>query len=458
MKKAIVKPAVGALALTLASAPSLVCAQQASDLAVLRAEVEALEARAEAARQRVEELEARLLRLEAQPVSPDELVTIRGRYVPDRSIARSVDPTLGYWQDRGVPRELWAMPGSGLTQVREQVEAVAGADPIEGDDQDRKAPAPTDAVEDIQEAQQGRFGSSASLELGFGYTHFDNARINLDGFLALDAIFLGTISIDEVTADIFTVDPTLRVGIGENLFVDGGIPYFYRTSNFRSGGAGGSASAEIEETVHDSGFGDASFGASYKFMRETANRPDLVASARVRVPTGRSPFGVDFVEVANSEGNLQVPESLSTGSGVWGASLGVSALKTIDPMVVFGSATYFRNFERDLADIDENPGDQPGRVDVGDAYQLGAGLAFALNDKSSISMSYTQRVVERSRLRLDGQDELRRVVGSQANVGLVNLGATFSLGSALSLITTVGVGLTDDSPDMSINIRLPYRF
>ena len=73
-------------------------------------------------------------------------------------------------------------------------------------------------------------------------------------------------------------------------------------------------------------------------------------------------------------------------------------------------------------------------------------------------MSYSQRLVERSRLKLDTAEDFQRVVGSQANIGLVNLGATFSLGRNLSLITTVGIGLTDDSPDMVVGVRLPYRF
>ena len=158
-----------------------------------------------------------------------------------------------------------------------------------------------------------------------------------------------------------------------------------------------------------------------------------------------------------SEGNLSIPERLSFGTGVYGASVGVSVLKTLDPMILFGSLTYFHNFADEFDDIDEIPGNQPGKVKLGDAYQLGAGLAFALNDKSSISMSYTQRIVERTRLTPDDQNE-RVVVGSQANVALVNLGATFSLGENIALVTNVGVGLTDDSPDMAISVRIPYRF
>ena len=72
-------------------------------------------------------------------------------------------------------------------------------------------------------------------------------------------------------------------------------------------------------------------------------------------------------------------------------------------------------------------------------------------------MSYTQRIVERTRLTPDDQDA-RVVVGSQANVALVNLGATFSLAENVALVANVGVGLTDDSPDMAISVRIPYRF
>ena len=40
----------------------------------------------------------------------------------------------------------------------------------------------------------------------------------------------------------------------------------------------------------------------------------------------------------------------------------MSALKTIDPMVVFGSFTYFHNFKRHFPDLDEAIDDQPGEA------------------------------------------------------------------------------------------------
>ncbi|MBA3054447.1 MAG: transporter [Sphingomonadales bacterium] len=453
------KPMMMASAAVMLFAGRPVAAQVLPDeVSSLRAQLSDMQAREAAAVRRVNELEARLERLEQSRLSDADTSEVRGRYVHSNATAWSDDPAISYFQ-----RSPHGPSPDGLSPLGYAQSSGAGDESqgqgISGNvaEPDRKAPAPTDAEAELAAQRQGRFGDRIGLELGAGYTHFDSARINLNGFLALDSIFLGTLSIDQVTADLFTFDPTLRVGVNDRLFLDANVPYLYRTSNFRSGGAGGNASGLIEESVSEHGFGDLNFGVSYRLFRETNGRPDIVLNARVKAPTGKNPYGVELREVANSQGNLSVPERLSTGSGVWGGSLGVSALKTLDPMVVFGSLTYFRNFPRSFGDIDEAPGDQPGQVDVGDAFQLGAGLAYALNDRSSISMSYTQRMVSRSTITRDGQAE-QRIVGSQANVGLVNLGATFSLGEHFSLLTNVGIGLTQDSPDMTVSFRIPYRF
>ena len=453
-----VMTAVIAIAAVLAAQPALAAAEEppddADEIAALREEMASLQQREADYRRRLAELEARLALIEKAEAVPlasieaAEAAELRGAYIAPQKLAIPDDPALAFFRRQDLDRAFVRVA---------QDEPPPGSGGLGDEEPERRSPAPSEAVVEVAQEQQGRFGDRLGFDLGLGYSHFDNARISLNGFLALDAIFLGTISIDQIKSDIFTFDPTIRYGITDRLFVDANLPFLYRTSNFRSGGAGGSASALIERTVHDEGFGDLSIGASYRLVAETLRKPDVVVSARVKFPTGRDPFGVEFVEVENSEGNLQVPQSLATGTGVYGASLGVAVLKTLDPLVVFGNLTYFRNFSRDFDDIDENEGDLPGRVDIGDAWQFGAGLAFALNDKSSISMSYSQRLVERTRLTPVGQ-ERRAVVGSQANVGIANFGATFSLGPKLALVTNVGIGLTDDSPDMSVAIRLPFRF
>lgn len=416
--------------------------QDEGEVIALRRQMSELHHREQQALKRVQDLEDRLSRLEqisGDPISSAEAEAMRGRFVRQQSVASPSDPVFNSIAN-----------SYGLITMQQKPDEPVGAI-------DRKAPAPTAAQEDVARQQQGTFGRRIGAELGMSYTHFDNARINLDGFLALDAIFLGTISIDRINADIFTLEPSVDLGISDRLFVDASVPLLSRITNFQSGGAGGSAAGIAEKTVRGTGIGDASLGVSYRLFPEKLGTPDVVINGRVKLPTGRHPFGIGFTEVAGTEGNLSIPDRLSFGTGVYGASLGVSLLKTLDPMILFGSATYFHNFGRNFDDIDEVPGDQPGRVKLGNAYQIGAGLAFALNDKSSISMSYTQRMVERTRITPDSSDQ-RIVVGSQANVALVNLGATFSLGENLALVANIGIGLTDDSPDMAVSVRLPYRF
>jgi hypothetical protein len=454
------RTALFAIAGVLALQPVVALAQEPpeppdapDDVSVLRDEVENLQQREAEYLRRLAELEARLALIERAQSVPlasidaAEASQLRGAYIAPQSLAIPDDPSLAFFRKQDLERGF----------VRTAQDELAPGTGAQTDAPERRSPAPSDAVVEVAQEQQGRFGDRLGFDLGLGYSHFDNARISLNGFLALDAIFLGTISIDQIKSDVFTFDPTIRYGITDRLFLDANLPYLYRSSNFRSGGAGGSASALVEKTIHDQGIGDLSIGASYRLIAETLHKPDVVLSARVKFPTGRDPFGVEFVEVENSQGNLQVPQSLATGTGVYGASLGVAVLKTLDPMVVFGNLTYYRNFGRHFADIDENPGDIPGRVEIGNAWQFGAGLAFALNEKSSISMSYSQRLVERTHLTPVGF-ERRAVVGSQANVGIANFGATFSLSPKLALVANVGIGLTDDSPDMSVAVRLPFRF
>ncbi|MGH9553370.1 MAG: hypothetical protein ACRD3W_28575, partial [Terriglobales bacterium] len=126
------------------------------------------------------------------------------------------------------------MRGRGVGTIDMQ---VPGAE----DETTRTEPAKSQAVEAVTRNEQGYFGHQFSIDPGISYSHFSNAQLNLSGFLALDSIFLGTISLDQTNSDVITSDVTARYGIGR-LQADVNIPYLYRRSNFRSGGAGGNAS------------------------------------------------------------------------------------------------------------------------------------------------------------------------------------------------------------------------
>jgi hypothetical protein len=345
---------------------------------------------------------------------------------------------------------------------RPPVQQAAAAAPAEGadagdDENIRREPARALSVDAVVGREQGFFGDRFSFELGMSYSHFDTSRLNLSGFLALDTIFLGRISIDSSSGDVFSWDASVRYGITPRLQVDVNVPALYRISVFQSGGAGGAASGLAEASVRASGLGDISSGISYRVLAETMQFPDLVFNARVKAPTGRSPYGIGLREVPNTQGNLTVPEKLGLGSGTWGFSVGASVLKTIDPLVVFGNISYFRNLPEVMNDISETTGPQPGTVDQGDSYQYGAGIAFAVNERASLSFSVTQRFVEKTVLRFRGSPS-QKIINSDANVASINMGATFAITEKTSFIFNVGQGLTQDTPGFSFSARVPFAF
>lgn len=417
----------------------------------VQTELAKLRARDIASQRRIADLEQRLDRLEkvaglasAHPLSAAEQEAMRGRGFG----AHVMSPVY-----RGDQIELQRGPRGFINTIQTEQDQQNES----SESATRREPAPSQSVTDITEDTQGYFGRRFSFETGVNYAHFDDARINLSGFLALDAIFLGLISVDEQSSDIITTDFTGRFAPNDRLQFDVNIPWIYRASVFQSGGAGGNAAGIADARVDEFGIGDVNAGVSYRLLRETVRRPDVVINARVKTPTGRDPFGIELMEVPGTEGNLEVPVGLSTGSGVWAASVGASALKTLDPMIVFGNLTYFHNFPRSFDDIDEIEGLQPGDVDIGNAIQFGAGLAFALNEKSSISSSFTLRYGDETRLRFV-DEEFSDVIGSGSTVGLLNLGATFALSDRVSLLTSVGVGMTTDAPDVTVSARVPFRF
>ena len=137
---------------------------------------------------------------------------------------------------------------------------------------------------------------------------------------------------------------------------------------------------------------------------------------------------------------------------------GVSLVKTVDPAVLFGNLSYTYNFEEKFRDLSANQGTQlGGRVRLGNWWQFGMGLAFALNERMSLSMSYSQLISHSSRIRQDGGDWYT-VVGSDANAAYFNLGMTFAASDKLAVVPNLSIGLTPDAPDFSFSLKFPYYF
>ncbi|MEN5214572.1 hypothetical protein ABE484_01755 [Pseudomonas pudica] len=318
---------------------------------------------------------------------------------------------------------------------------------------------PAQSVSNLYDEASGFFGGGKfSFETGVTYTHYDTRALVLNGFLALDSIFLGSINLDRVKADNWTLDMTARYNLAQRWQFDINVPVVYRESTYSSGGAGGAGASTSDETVtRDPEIGDVNVGIAYKFLDEDETWPDAVATLRIKAPTGKDPYGIKLRQVEGND-NLSVPESLPTGNGVWSITPGISLVKTFDPAVLFGSLSYTYNMEDSFSDISPQVNSKvPGDVKLGDSWQIGGGIAFALNEKMSMSFSVSDQFARKSKIKPDGAD-WQSISNSDYNAANFNIGMTFAATDNLTIVPNLAIGLTDDAPDFSFSLKFPYYF
>ena len=328
-----------------------------------------------------------------------------------------------------------------------------------GQTQKAAEPVRTQAEEAVVQREHAPlFDHKLTLDWGISDTYYDRRQLQLSGFLALDAIFLGNINLGETKSHQVMADLDTRYGLTDRMSIDVDVPYIYRHSNFIVGGAGGAANTLSDASLNSSDIGDINFGIYYQFLKETNSMPDVVGSLRFKAPTGSSPFGVKVVQLTPDNTNLVAPSKLPTGTGFWNITAGVSVLKTYDPVVLFGSLSYTYNIARSFADISSVAGQtQPATVKLGDIIQFGGGVALAFSDKDSASISYTMALEPASKTRQPG-DSYVKVPGSETTASALNFGLNHVVNKHLTINGSVSVGLTPDAPNFVVGVRFPYTF
>ncbi|MCV6612637.1 MAG: transporter [Amphritea sp.] len=320
----------------------------------------------------------------------------------------------------------------------------------------KKEAGPSSSVENILQEEHALFSDDFTLELGFNYRTFDRKDLVLEGFLALDAIFLGDISVDDVKADIFTVDVTGRYNVNDRWQLGATLPFVYRETSYQR-----NVNVGVEATVDETNIGDVTISSAYQLFEETASRPDIVWNLSVKAPTGSHPYGTTLETRTRTSGTgsdtITYPSELPTGSGLWSITSSLSFVKTTDPAILFANIGYTHNLQGSFDDISSSSGDQPGDVRLGDSIFYGLGMAFALNERMSLSLSLSQRLSQKSETRFDGQS-WQEIIGSDGNAASFTVGGTYAISDRLSMSTSLGIGLTPDASDFSIGVKFPYRF
>ncbi len=126
-----------------------------------------------------------------------------------------------------------------------------------------------------------------------------------------------------------------------------------------------------------------------------------------------------------------------------------------DPVVFFGNVSYVHNFARhDVSRTVLLGGKESlGTVKVGDVVDASIGVGLALNDKASISIGYDQSFVG-----LTHQNG-KAVAGSAKSVlGTLLLGGAYRLSDKRTVNFALGVGVTRDTPDATLTVRVPTTY
>lgn len=322
-----------------------------------------------------------------------------------------------------------------------------------------KKPPASRSAQAVYEQQNALFTRRLTIEPAFSYSYYDRSEPVLNGLLALGTIFLGSVSLEKVKSHILEFDLTGRYGVTNRLQATLTLPFLYRSSEFLSGGVGFVPTTLSSATVAAGPrLGDVYGGIYYKLFRETVNRPDVIWNVRVKAPTGSNPYGIKLIQPDPNNTNLLVPTSLPTGNGLWAVSTGFSFVKTADPAILFANVNYLHNFAQHFSDISTTQGTvQPGQIELGDIYQYGLGMAFALNDRMSISFSYAQSLAKKASQKPDGQG-WSSIEGSNANAAVFNVGLTYGLSEHTTMVTNLGIGLTRDAPNVVLSMKFPYSF
>jgi len=194
-----------------------------------------------------------------------------------------------------------------------------------------------------------------------------------------------------------------------------------------------------------SGVGDVEVALRAQLNHFRGDNTVWIAQLRFKTHTGSN----IFEQPINPDTDLQ--EKLPTGSGFDAVQGGVTFLKPSDPAVFFGGAAYTRSFGRDV-------GFGYGDVRPGGILDLNVGMGLAINEKASFSIGYQHSVVdqtEQSATLVEGYAITR--IGT-IQLGTLRFGVSYQLSKDTFLNTTIGVGVTRDSPDLEATVRLPIRF
>jgi outer membrane protein W len=260
----------------------------------------------------------------------------------------------------------------------------------------------------------------------FNYTYIGQEKINAN----IDSGTITLFNIENDSSHAITNTLTVDYGVQDNLTASLSLPIVSKyTQNPNFDG--------ISHSI-----GDIGVGARWQPFEVKRGQPSATVSTMLHLPTGRSPFKVD------------ADKGLATGAGTTSLTAGLNLNHIVDPVALFGSVNFTASAPaRHLSQL--RNGQTLKEVKPGLAFGFGVGFAYALSYDISTSISLQEQIAAGSKLTFDTGTALRTVKTNTQTSSILNFGLGYRISPKTTLNFTVGIGLTSDSPNLSIGVSMP---
>jgi hypothetical protein len=302
--------------------------------------------------------------------------------------------------------------------------------------------------------QKGKYVLEPALQFGYSSSN----RVALVGYTIIPALLIGLIDVREVKRNTFSASLSARTGLSNRLEVEVKVPYVYRSDSTVSREIFTGTAVERVFDTSGKALGDVELAARYQLNAGGPDKPYFIGGLRFKTRTGKDPFDVVTDCSKRCVGDTTgtgLPLDLPTGSGFYSIQPSLTWLFPSDPAIFFGSFSYLHNFKRgNVSRLVLNGEREPlGELAPGGVIGFNFGIGIALNEKASLSLGYDHSSI--GRMRQNGQP----VPGSvRTQLGTLLIAYSYRLSDKRTINVAIGAGLTRDTPDVSLTVRIPVSF
>jgi len=279
------------------------------------------------------------------------------------------------------------------------------------------------------------------VEVIESYVHTSSNSLFIEGLGLLPVLILGPIEVQKIQRDILNTTLVIRYKLTDKFQASLNIPYqliFTRVAA-AAGTAGGGVTVNptSDTTTSTTGIGDINGNVTYQMLNEGLLQPSVTLALGFKARTGQDIFET----------------STPTGSGYNSISASINASKSSEPAVIFGYLSYAYAISR--RDVVYTPPNLPARTinyEPGDNIGFGFGIAYALNYKLTLSTQFQESI------NLPAEINQRELSNSMTNSASLRFGGTWRINDKTTIDLSISPGLTSDSADFILSLRVPWRF